>query len=141
MTIHRLEGGRYRSGATSGAFPGWTAPEIHTALTEPATSAYTWRVLERVGRTLGAQEGTGPDDTPLLRSLGEQARAEGQAAGRAEELAEIVRSTLRVRGIPVSDRFPDASAALADVPRDVLMVAALACVDEEDFRRRVGLPD
>ena len=52
--------------------------------------AYTWRALERVGRTLGAREGTGPDDTPLLRSLGEQARAEGQTAGRAEELAAIV---------------------------------------------------
>ena len=137
MTIHRLEDGRYRSAPASHAFPGWTASEIHTALTEPATTTHTWRALERVGRTLGAREGTGPDDTPLLRSLGEQARAEGQA----EELAAVVRSALRVRGIPVSDRFPDASAALADVPRDVLMAAALACVDEEDFRRRVGLPD
>ena len=141
VTIHRLKGGRYRSATASRAFPGWTAAEIHTALTEPATTAYTWRVLERVGRTLGAQEGTGPDDTPLLRSLGEQARAEGQAAGRAEELAVLVRSTLQVRGIPVSDRFPGASAALAAVPRDVLMAAALACVDEQDFRRGVGLPD
>ena len=140
VTIHRLEGRRYRSAAASRAFPAWTAAEIHTALTEPATSTHTWRALERVGRTLGAREGTGPDDTPLLRSLGEQARAEGQAAGRDEELSAIVRSTLRLRGIPVSDRFPDASAALAAVPRDVLMAAALACADEQDFRRRVGLP-
>ena len=137
VTIHRLEGGRYRSAAASRAFPAWTAAEIHTALTEPATTAYPWRALERVGRTLGAQEGTGPDDTPLLRSLGEQARAEGQA----EELAEILRSTLRVRGIPVSDRFPDTADALVAVPRDVLMAAALACADEQDFRRRTGLPD
>ena len=137
VTIHRLQSGRYRSAAASRAFPGWTAAEIHTALTEPATTAPTWRALERVGRTLGAREGTGPGDTPLLRSLGEQARAEGQA----EELAAIVHSTLRVRGIPVSDRFPGASAALAAVPRDVLMAAALACVDEQDFRHRVGLPD
>ena len=136
VTIHQLESGRYRSAAASRAFPGWTAAEIHTALTEPATTTHTWRALERVGRTLGAREGTGPDDTPLLRSLGEQARAEGQA----EELAAIVRSTLRVRGIPVSDRFPGASAALAVVPRDVLMTAALACADEQDFRRRAGLP-
>ena len=137
VTIHRLDEGRYRSAPASRAFPGWTAAEIHTALTEPATTAYTWRALERVGRTLGAREGTGPDDTPLLRSLGEQARAEG----RAEELAVLVRSTLRVRGIPVSDGFPGASAALAAVPHDVLMAAALACVDEQDFRRRAGLPD
>ncbi len=141
VTIHRLDEGRYRSATASRAFPGWTAAEIHTALTEPEPSARTWRVLERVGRTLGAREGTGPDDTPLLRSLGEQAREEGQAAGRAEELAEIVRSTLRVRGIPVSDGFPAASTALAAVPRDALMAAALACVDEQDFRRRVELPD
>ena len=137
VTIHRLDEGRYRSAPASRAFPGWTAAEIHTALTEPATTAYTWRALERVGRTLGAREGTGPDDTPLLRSLGEQARAEG----RAEELAVLVRSTLRVRGIPVTDGFPGASAALAAVPHDVLMAAALACVDEQDFRRRAGLPD
>ena len=141
VTIHRLEGGRYRSAAASRAFPGWTAAEIHTALTEPATTTPTWRALERVGRTLGAREGTGPGDTPLLRSLGEQARAEGQAAGRAEALAALVRSTLRVRGIPVSERFPDAPAALAAVSRDVLMAAAIACTDEQDFRRRVGLPD
>ena len=137
VTIHRLENGRYRSATASRAFPGWTAAEIHTALTEPATTTHTWRALERVGRTLGAREGTGPDDTPLLRSLGEQARAEG----RAEELAVLVRSTLRVRGIPVTDGFPGASAALAAVPHDVLMAAALACVDEQDFRRRAGLPD
>ena len=137
VTIHRLEGGPYRSAATSRAFPGWTAAEIHAALTEPATTPHTWRALERVGRTLGAREGTGPDDTPLLRSLGEHARAKG----RAEELAAIVRSTLRVRGIPVSERFPDASAALAAIPREVLMAAALACVNEQDFRRRAGLPD
>ena len=140
VTIHRLVRGRYRSAAASRAFPGWTAAEIHAALTEPATTTHTWRALERVGRTLGAREGTGPDDTPLLRSLGEQARAEGQAAGRAEELAEIVRSTLRLRGIPVSDRFPDTADALVAVPREVLMAAALACVDEQDFRRRAGLP-
>ena len=137
VTIHRLENGRYRSATASRAFPGWTAAEIHTALTEPATTTHTWRALERVGRTLGAREGTGPDDTPLLRSLGEQARAEG----RAEELAVLVGSTLRVRGIPVSDGFPGASAALAAVPHDVLMAAALACVDEQDFRHRAGLPD
>ncbi len=141
VTIHRLEDGRYRSATASRAFPGWTAAEIHTALTEPATTTHTWRALERVGRTLGAREGTGPDDTPLLRTLSERARSEGHATGRAEEPAALVRSTLRVRGIPVSDRFPDASAALAAVPRDVLMAAALACVDEQDFRRRAGLPD
>ena len=46
------------------------AAEIHAALTERVTSAGTDRVLERVGRTMGAREGTEPDDTPLLSSLG-----------------------------------------------------------------------
>ena len=105
VTIHQLESGRYRSAAASRAFPGWTATEIHTALTEPATTAHTWRALERVGRTLGAREGTGPDDTPLLRSLGEQARAEGTGRGvgrdRAQHASGARDSSLR----PVSGRI------------------------------------
>ena len=141
VTIHRLDAGRYRSTAASRAFPGWTAAEIHTALTEPAPTALTWRTLERVGRALGAQEGTGPDDTPLLRTLSEQARAAGRAEGQAAELGALVRSALRVRGIPVSDSFPDGWSVLAAVPRDLLMAAALACVNEQDFRHRIGLPD
>ena len=88
VTIHRLVNGRYRSMRTSGAFPGWTAKEIHAALTEPVSSAATYRVLERVGRTLGEREGTGPDDDPLWRVLGERKLAEGVAQGRAEGVAE-----------------------------------------------------
>ncbi|MCY3731762.1 MAG: hypothetical protein OXF98_10510, partial [Rhodospirillaceae bacterium] len=68
LTIHLLEGGAYRVSAVSRAFPGWTAEEIHAALDETARSAKTLGVMERVGLTLGAREGTGPDDDPLLRS-------------------------------------------------------------------------
>ena len=42
--------------------------EIHVALNEPAPSARTSAVVERVEAALGAREGTGPDDDPLLRS-------------------------------------------------------------------------
>ena len=133
VTLHRLVNGRYRSARTSGAFPGWTATEIHAALTEPVSSAATYRVLERVGRTLGEREGTGPDDDPLWRMLGERKLAEGVAQGRAEglvqgqadgvaqgraegvvkgrtegrahELAALVQSVLRARGKQVSDAF------------------------------------
>ena len=49
LTIHRLEGGAYRTAPQSGAFPGWTAEAIHTALNEPSLSAATGRVLDRVG--------------------------------------------------------------------------------------------
>ena len=60
VTIHRLQDGRYRSIPTSGAFPGRTAGEIYDGMTEPTPTAATYRVLERIGRTLGAREGTGP---------------------------------------------------------------------------------
>ena len=61
LTLHRLEGGAYRTAPQSGAFPAWTAEAIHTALNEPSLSAATGRVLDRVGRTLGGCGGlTGP---------------------------------------------------------------------------------
>ena len=152
VTIHRLVNDRYRSVRTSGAFPGWTAKEIHAALTEPVSSATTYKVLERVGRTLGEREGTGPDDDPLWRVLGERKLAEGVAQGRAEgvaqgrtegraqELAATVRSLLRARGWQVSDAFMKRAAALVDLPRDTVTAAALAAADEADFWRRLGTP-
>ena len=88
LTIHRRVNGRFQSARTSGAFTGWTAKEIHAALTEPVSSAATYRVLERVGRALGEREGTGPDDDPLWRVLGERKLAEGVAQGRAEGVAQ-----------------------------------------------------
>ncbi len=159
VTIHRLVNGRYRPMRTSGAFPGWTAKEIHAALTEPVSSAATYRVLERVGRTLGEREGTGPDDDPLWRVLGArklaegvargraegvaQGRAEGvaqgRAEGRAEELAETVQSLLRARGKRVSDAFMQRAPALFDMPRDTVTAAALDATDEADLWRRLGL--
>ncbi len=128
VTIHRLRDGRYRSMPASGAFPGWTAAEIFDAMTEPTPSAATCRVLERVGRALGAREGTGPADDPLSRVL--------LAEGRAEELAAAVESLLRVRGLA----FTPALSSLGDVPRDAVMAAAYACADEADFWHRLGLP-
>ena len=131
VTIHRLEGGRYRSAAESTAFPGWTAAEIHTGLTEPVPTPATCRVLERVGRTLGAREGRGPEDDPLSRAL--------MAEGRAQELAAAVQSLLRLRGLSFSPAFPERAAAFSGVARDIVMAAALACADEADFRRRLDL--
>ena len=146
VTIHRLLNGRFQSVRSSGAFPGWTAKEIHAALTEPVSSAATYRVLERVGRTLGEREGTGPDDDPLWRMLGErklaegvaQGRAEGVAQGRAQELAATVRSLLQARGKRVSGAFTERAPALVDTPRDAVTAAALAADDEADFWRRLG---
>ena len=118
---------------TSGAFPGWTAGEIFDGMTEPTLTDATCRVLERVGRTLGAQEGTGPADDPLSRVL----LAEGRLEGRVQELVAVVRSLLEVRGLAVSPAFSERAAALAGKPRDAVMAAAYACADETDFWRRL----
>lgn len=135
VTIYRLQAGRYRSGPESGAFPGWTAAEIFDALTEPTPSAATCRVLERVGRALGAAGGTGPADDPLSRVL----LAEGRLEGRAAELAAAVRSLLQVRGVTLSPGFSLQASRLADASRDAVIAAAYACTDEADFWRRLGM--
>ena len=102
LTIHLLEDGSYATAAHSRAFPGWSAAEIHTALTEAALSVETSRVLRRIGRVLGARAGTGPDDTPWLRMERQESRAEGErallvrqaarrfGAGTAERLATLL---------------------------------------------------
>ena len=138
VTIHRLDGDRYRELPASVAFPGWTAPEIHAALTEPLTTPGTCRVLVRVGRALGARDGTGPQDDPLLGRLMGRERAAGRAAGRAEGRADFVRSVLRERGIPVSESFAARAAEWVDAARGARMAsAAVACADEADFWRRL----
>ena len=88
LTIFLLEDGFYRTAPVSRAFPGWTAEEIHAAFNEPALSARTSAVLERVGTVLGEREGTGPDHDPLLRSQRRRGFDRGRAAGRAEGQAE-----------------------------------------------------
>ena len=158
VTIYRMVGGRYRAQAASVAFPGWTAEEIHAGLTQPPT-AHTYDVLARVGRALGDREGTGPEDDPMLRALGErtlargfadgreaglaegreaglaQGREAGVAEGRTQELAAAVTSILAARGLSVPGGL---SEAVAGVPRDTVVAAALACADAADFRRRLG---
>ena len=125
LTIHLLEHGRYRVAAVSRAFPGWRAAEIHVALNEPAPSARTSAVVERVGAALGAREGTGPDDDPLLRSQ----RRQGFEQGRAQ----MVRQILQSRGIEVSARFSTATEAFAATSEEALLAAALGCADEAGF--------
>ena len=84
LTIHLLEDGGYVTATHGRAFPGWSAAEIHTALNEEALSVETSGVLRRVGRTLGARSGTGPDDTPWLRMERQESRSEGHVEGRLE---------------------------------------------------------
>ena len=90
LTIHVLADGAYRVSQESRAFPGWTAVEIQTALDEITPSAATAKVLERVGLALGAREGTGPDDDPMLRSQRRRATAHGLRQGREQGLRQGV---------------------------------------------------
>ena len=145
LTIHLLEGGVYRESPESLAFPGWRAEDVHEAMNEVGRSARTNAILERLGRGLGAREGTGPDDDPLMRSLRSQSRAEGERKGRAEGLAEgeakgraeMVRQMLSARGIEVSEGFPADVPGFAESPRAAVVAAALACESEQDFRARI----
>ena len=136
LAIHVLEGGVYRESAESRAFPGWSAEEAHVSFNERVRSAGTCAVLERVGAALGAREGTGPDDDPMLRSLRGQSRAEGLAEGerkgRADALAKMARRMLLSRGVEVSERFL-ADPVFAASSEDSVFEAALACADETHF--------
>ena len=81
LRIHVLSAtGRFEERTASTAFPGWTAAAIHDALNEETLSAATVATLRQVGRTLGEQEGTKPDDSPFLRAE----RADAQRALLAE---------------------------------------------------------
>jgi len=132
LAIHvRDAGGGYREVPESTAFPGWTAKEVHRALTEEPLPAAVWRAVERVGRALGAQGGTTPEDDPLSRALSEESQARAHLAA--------VAAALRARDIDVpSDIAADATLP-AGCSIDTAIAAAMACADAEDFRRRLRL--
>ena len=123
LTIHLLQDGEYRTARESRAFPGWTANEIHMALNEPIRSPITSRALDRVGRVLGARDGTEPDDTLWLQAHREQARARGRAEGRAELLDALRRRILASRG-------------RADISDEEILDALLEMDDSPEFRAR-----
>ena len=158
LTIRLLEDGVYRESPESVAFPGWTAEAIHEAMNEAEPSVRTHEILERLGRRLGAREGTGPDDDALMRSLRGQSRAEGLAEGKMEGLAEgrrkgraeglrkgreegqaeMVREMLRSRSIAVSEAFPANVPGFAESSRAAVVAAALGCGSERDFHARIA---
>ena len=82
LTVYRLEGGAYEEAEASVAFPLWKAPLIHRALNEERISEGTLRELVRLGRLLGRQAGTGPDDDPQLSAHRRWAHRQGVAQGR-----------------------------------------------------------
>ena len=134
LTIYALgSGGAYHSAPESGAIPGWKREEIHDALVEELWSEPTWRAVERVALAMGAREGTRPEDDPLSRTLIRR----GEARGRREERAEMVRTALLSRGIEASPRLEEELMRASDVPAGTLMAAALGCASEADLLRRV----
>ena len=167
LTIHLRGPDGFQPVPVSHALPGWTAEEIHRALNEATLSDEAARVLNRVGTTMGAKEGTGPDDDPFLRrqrgesraegwvqgrTLGRteghaegwaQGHAEGHAEGQAKGLDEGRKEGMRAavlqlfesRGIPVSASLAERLAEMEGVSAAVLVQAAMACRDEEDFLR------
>ena len=132
LSIHVLEGGRFRRAESSRAFPGWSAWEIHRALNETVMSEVTREALHRVGAVLGTAEGTGPDDDPWLRHYLDEGRATGHAAGRAE----AVRAVLAGRGIATTPALPERIAELGELPVAGMMRAALECGSEAEFLQR-----
>ena len=145
LTIHVRRKDGYREEGQSRAFPGWKAEEIHRVLTEDPVSEEAWRALERVALAMGAREGTRPEDDPLMRSVNRMARAsghaeghkEGHADGRVRGRIEAVTATLRARGIEVSSDFTKDQGLFVEHPIEQLVGAALECIDEGDFRRRI----
>ena len=137
LTIHRRVAGAFRASAVSGAFPGWTTAEIHAALNETELSEGAFAVLQRVGAALGARDGTGPDDDPMLGWHRRQRWAEGVARGRATTRLEMVREILRARGIVVSERGLARVTQIDASSDDPVVRAALACNDEADFLARL----
>ena len=129
LTIHLREDGGLRPAAASRAFPGWTAEEIHRALNEAELSEHTADVLDRVGRALGAAAGTVPDDDPFLRRQRRESRQEG--------LHAAVFEIFTARGVPMSRATDAWLEDVPDVSEAALVRAALACRDEDDFRRRL----
>ena len=148
MTIYALTADKLEAVAQSRAFPGWTAEQIHLALNEEQLSKGTVRCLERVGAVLGEREGTGPDDDLMLRSLRDKARAEGLAKGKAWGMAEayktelerraaMVRAVMIARGLEVAADFPLHEPIFREADVDDAGVAALSCMDAEDFIARL----
>ena len=148
LTIHVLEAGAYRVSGESRAFPGWTAQGVHAALNETTPSARTYATVERVGTRLGAREGTGPENDPLLRSQRRQGRAEGVRRGRAEGVRrgleherELLCRQAAVRfGADTAERLSGLLDGIADPDR--LAEAGewiVRCDSGSELLKRVGL--
>lgn len=144
LTIHVLEDGEYRRVEKSRAMLGWSAEAIHVALNEPSLSRETMAELARVGRALGAKEGTTPEDDLQIRGHRRDAHRVGLRQGRALGLREGQLEALR----HIASRKFGAELAshlhrgLDQVEDMDTLAAALAlvvdCEDADELERRLA---
>ena len=139
LTIHLLGPDGHGSAATSGAFSGWSAGEIHRALNEDALSGETVDILRRVGHAMGEESGTGPDDDPFLSAERQESRVAGRAEGAWHGARQAVLEILDMRNVRRSATFAARFAAFADLRVPALTRAAFECRDEDDFLRRLAV--
>ena len=143
LTIYVLEEGRFRIADESRAFPTWTTRQIHAALNETRLSPRTLADLTRVGRRLGRQEGTTPDDDPQLGRHRRQARDDGRAHGLAEgvarERALLCRLAARKFGPLTAERLAGRVAGIEDSGRLAGIGELLIdCDDGDDLLSRLA---
>ena len=147
LTVYVLDGGRFRIAGESRAFPTWTVAQIHAALNESRLSPRTLADLTRVGRRLGEQDGTTPDDDPQLGRHRRQARdaglraglAQGRAEGIARQRTLLGRLAARKFGPLTAERIADRLAGIEDPDRlgeagDLI----IACDDGDDLLSRLS---
>ena len=146
-TIHVLENGRYREVLESRAFPTWKAVSIHAMINEAHLSDATLAELARVGRVLGAREGTTPNQDPQIgahrREAYRHGRREGQARGLAEAFTRerqlLHRLALRKYDADVAGRLAELLDGIA-VPERLADVGdwIIDCDDGEDLLARLS---
>lgn len=138
LTIHALDEKtqKYVTVTKSQMLTGWTAAEIHFALNEASISQRTWKVVSRVGLTMGRQEGTTPIEDPFLGVQLQEAKNEAKRVATQESLADVVQAILARRGIQGPPGFL-ANEPLTKHTTVQLVEAALACESAEDFLARL----
>ena len=149
LTVYLRTGERFTTSVESLAFPGWSAADIHSALNETTFSEATCRMLERLGKTLGDREGTGPDDDPLLRSQRREAFERGLdegllrgllaalpphvVRGPASQDLSLAERILKARNVQVGANFHAQLAAFGDLPLREIMACAGTAESEDEF--------
>ena len=146
-TIHVLDNGRYREVLESRAFPTWKAASIHAMINEARLSDATLAELARVGRVLGAREGTTPSQDPQIGAHRREAYRHGRREGRAHGLAQaLTRERLLLRRLAERKYDAEVAGKLAELLDAIAVPERLAevgdwiidCADGEDLLARLS---